>query len=234
MGADHDVHVAGAQAFADLVGLLGGDQARELGDPHGEALEAVAEVPVMLAAEQRGRHHDCHLIPLPGGDQGGAQGDLSLAEADIAADQAVHRPRGPHVVQHILDGLELVFRLGEGEAGAELVIGARRRVQRLGLAQLAFGGDGDQRLGHVEQPFLDPRLARLPARPAQLVELRLGLLAAVARQHVDVLDRHEQLVAAEIFQAQHVMGRAADLQGLQPEITADAVLGMDDVVALLQ
>ena len=63
--------------------------------------------------------------------EGGAQRDLGLAEADIAADQAVHRPAGGQVLQHVGDGARLVLGLGEGEAGAELVPGALgRRGQR--------------------------------------------------------------------------------------------------------
>ncbi len=62
-----------------------------------------------------------------GGGEGGAQRDLGLAEADIAADQPVHRPAGGEVVEHRLDGGLLVLGLLEGEAGAELVVDALLR-----------------------------------------------------------------------------------------------------------
>jgi hypothetical protein len=75
----------------------------------------------MLAGEQRGRHHDGDLRAGHGGDEGGAQRDLGLAEADIAADQPVHRLAGGEILQHVGDGAGLVLGLGEGEAGAELV-----------------------------------------------------------------------------------------------------------------
>ena len=46
---------------------------------------------IVLAGEQGRRRDDRDLLAGHGGDEGGAQRDLGLAEADIAADQAVHR-----------------------------------------------------------------------------------------------------------------------------------------------
>ena len=64
---------------------------RDLDRQAGEALREGLE---MLAREQRGRHDDRHLHAVHGGDEGGAQRHLGLAEADVAADQPVHRPAG--------------------------------------------------------------------------------------------------------------------------------------------
>jgi hypothetical protein len=44
-------------------------------------------------------------------DEGGAQRDLGLAEADIAADQPVHRFGRFQVAQHILDRALLILGL---------------------------------------------------------------------------------------------------------------------------
>ena len=60
-----------------------------------------------------------------------------------------------------------------------------------------------------------------------------ALILAVATEHVDVFDRHEQLVAAVIENAQAVVRRAGDLQRDQAIIAADAVIDMDDEIALL-
>src|SRR5207247_6839664 len=64
--------------------------------------------------------------------------------------------------------------------------------------QLPLGRDPHQFAGDLADALLDPRLARLPADPAEPVELCPGLFRAVARQHLDVLDRHEQPVVAGI------------------------------------
>ncbi len=75
----------------------------------------------MLAAKQGRRHHHGHLLAVHGGDEGGAQGHFRLAEADVAAHQAVHGPAGAQVLDGVLDGAGLVLGLGKGEAGGELV-----------------------------------------------------------------------------------------------------------------
>ena len=92
----------------------------------------------MLAGEQRRRHDDCHLLAVHGSNEGRAQCHFRLAEADVAADQPVHRLALLQVVQHILDGLELVFRFLIGEAGAEFVKGAFRRRHDFAGAQFTL------------------------------------------------------------------------------------------------
>src|SRR5207249_7477568 len=98
-------------------------------------------------------------------------------------------------------------------------------------AQLALGGDADQLTGDLADAPLDPRLARLPGDPAEPVELRPGILRAVARQDFDILDWDEEPVVAGIEHLEAIMRRAGDTDRLQRLIAADAVLGMDDEVA---
>ncbi len=188
----------------------------------------------MLPRQQRGRHHHGDLGAGHGGDEGGAQRHLGLAEADIAADEPVHRPARAHIGQRVEDRLLLVLGLGIGEARGELLVEPFGRGHRLALLELALGRHGDELVGDVLDALLDPRLARLPGDAAQPVELHVGLLRAVARQHLDVLDRDEKLVALGIEHAQAVMRRAGDLERDQPVIAADAMLDMDHEVAGLE
>ena len=62
-----------------------------------------AKVREVLARQQRRRHHHRHLLAGQRGDEGGAQRHLGLAEADVAADQPVHRLAGGQVLQHVAD-----------------------------------------------------------------------------------------------------------------------------------
>ncbi len=101
----------------------------------------------------------------------------------------------------------------------------------LGLLHPARGGDADELARHVADALLGARLARLPARAAELVERDAGALAAEAREHLDVLDRQEELVVAVIEQAQAVMRRAADGERDEPVIAADAVILVHDQIA---
>ena len=237
MGADNDVDNAVRDALADLGGFLGGDHPRQLRHLDRQSLEAGREGAKMLPRQQRGRHHHRHLRAGHGGNEGGAQRHLGLAEADIAADQPVHRPPGSHVFQHVGDGASLVLGFGKREAGAEFVECAFGRRHDFRLADLPGRGDADQFAGHVANALLHPRFARLPAGTAQLVEAGTLMLAAVARQHLDVLNRQEQLLAAIVQQAQTVMRRAAtgsggNVQGDQTVIAADTVFLMHDQIAL--
>ena len=126
VGADDDVDVAVGDARLDLGALLGADQARELRDLHRQAGEALGEGAEVLARQQRGRHHHRDLLAGHRGDEGGAQRHLGLAEADIAADQPVHRPAGGQIVEHVARWRCLVLGLLVGEARRELVVDALR------------------------------------------------------------------------------------------------------------
>ena len=125
----------------------------------------------MLAREERGRHHDGDLLAGEHREQACPQGDLGLAEADIAADQPVHGAAAGEIVEHGIDAGGLVLGLLVGEARRELVIEPVWRGDHRRLTQLAHGGHLDQLLGDVADALLELCLARLPADAAKPVEL---------------------------------------------------------------
>jgi hypothetical protein len=234
VGADHDLQLTVGQALAGLGGFLAGDQARQAGDLDRPALEAVLEGLVVLAGQQRGRTDNGHLLAAHRHHEGGAQGDLGLAETDVAADQAIHRLARAQVAQHVGDGRQLVVGFLVGEAGAELVEHALRRIGLFHRLQLTGGGDLDQALGHDPQAFLGLGLAALPGGAAQLVQLDVLAVGPVAGQQVDVLDRQVELALAGIQQVQAVVRRALDVEGLEALVAADAVVDVDDQIARRQ
>jgi len=184
---------------------------------------------------QQGRRADHrHLLAREGRDEGRAQRHLGLAEADIAADQPVHRLARRHVFQHVGDGLELVVGLGIGEAGAEFLVEAVGRTHRLAATDGALGRDLDQPVGHVGDALLQPGLARLPGDAAQAIELGRLVARAVATEHVDVLDRHEELVATLVGEPQAVVTRVLDFQRYKALVPAHAMLAMHDEVAVTE
>ncbi len=113
-----------AMPFLRLAELGAGDQARGLRDLDREAAEALGEGLGVLAREQRGRHHDGHLPAAHGGDERRAQRHLGLAEADVAADEPVHRPARAQIAQHRVD------RRPAGRRSPRT--GSRRRTRRNG------------------------------------------------------------------------------------------------------
>ena len=189
------------------------------------------KVLVVLAGEQRRRHDHRHLLAVHGGDEGGAERHLGLAEADVAADQPVHRAAGGEVVERRVDRRHLVVGLLVGEAGGELVVEAGGRRQRRGGAHQPRGGGLDQLLRHVADALLQPRLAVLPADAAELVEIGGGALRAVAGQELDVLHRQEQAVVAGVEDLQAIVRRARRLDGAQAGEAADAVVDVHDEIA---
>ena len=80
-------------AVDDLALLGGRAEAADDVDRERVVLEALGERAVVLLGEDRRRRQDEHLLAVVGGLEGGAQRDLGLAVADVAADQAVHRLR---------------------------------------------------------------------------------------------------------------------------------------------
>ena len=231
MRADHDIDLAVGQRLLGLreIGLR--HEPRGLPDLHREAAEAFGEGLEMLARQQRGRHHDRDLLAVHGRDEGRAQRHFGLAEADIAADQPVHRTPGFEIADHGVDRGLLVVGLLVGEAGAEFVEDAGRDGELRRRAQQPLGRDLEELMRDLADAALHARLARLPAGAAEPVEIDLRFLRAVARQQFDILHRQEQLVAAGIVDFEAIMRRAGRLDGLQADETPDAVIDMHDKIA---
>ena len=66
----------------------------------------------MLLHEDCGRRQNRHLLAVPQCLEGRSHGDLGLTEADITADQPVHRAVGLHVPLDVANRLELIRGLG--------------------------------------------------------------------------------------------------------------------------
>ena len=121
----------------------------------------------MLARQQGGRHDHRHLLAAIAATEGGAQRDLGLAEADIAADEPVHRPAGRQIVERRVDGFVLILGLLIGKARAEFVVESVPAATG-GAFQLPRGGDLDEPGRHVADALLHPALRFCqPAPPSR-------------------------------------------------------------------
>ena len=229
--ADDDVDLAGGETGARRLQIGAADHARQLRDLDRQMREAFGEILVVLAGEQGRRYHDGDLLAVDGGGEGGAHRHLGFAEADVAADEPVHRVPGGEVFQRRIDGRTLVVGLVVGEAGAELgveAVGWRQFRGRLGGAGRR---DLDEACSHLKHALAHPRLALLPGAAAEPVELDLGVLRAVARQQFEVLDGQVKLDAVGIVQLQAVVADAGRLDRMQAVEAGDAVVGVDHDVA---
>ncbi len=233
VGTDDDIHLALGQLLHDAVLLLGGAEAAQHLDPHRPVGEAVAEVVVVLLGEQGGGHQHGDLFAAMHGHKCRPHRHLGLAKAHVAAHQPIHALGLTHVPQHRIDGVELILGLLEREAGGKLAIGLAVVFEGKAGASGAVGVDIEQLGRHVAYFFrrLAPRLA--PGLAAELVAGRV-VRAGIAADKVQTGNRHEQLVAAGIFERQKLGGQATGVDGFKPQIAADPVIEVHHRLALGQ
>ena len=119
----------------------------------------------MLLGEERGRHQYGDLPPGLHRHECGAQRDLRLAEADIAAHDAIHGPIGLQVGDHLLDRLLLVGGLLERKAGRECAVFGVANLEARAMPRGAARVQVEELRRDVPDPLgrLAPRLQPLIA-----------------------------------------------------------------------
>ncbi len=235
MGTDDDVHRAARQAVECGADLLGAAKARHLGNAHRPVGEAVAKGLAVLLGEQGGGGEHGHLLAAHHRHERGAQRDFGLAEADVAADQAIHRLGGDHVLHHRMDGRGLIGRLLETETRGEGFIVLRRVAEGMALMRGAAGVDVEQLGGGVAYLFGGFAPGLVPLARAEDVQRRVILRrAAVAADEMQLRHRHVEHRIVRIDQMQKLRGAVAQIELGQALIAADAVVGMHHRVAGLQ
>ena len=200
-------------------------------DDEGQVGEPLAEGAEVLLGEDRRRHQHHHLLAVGGGLDRGAQGDLGLAEADVAADQPVHRPLPLHVALHRLDRLQLVGGLAVGERGLHRHLPLAVGTESVAPAGAALGVEVEQLAGQGARGLARSRLHVLPALAAQRREGRIAAGADVAAQLRQLVGGDVDAVLALVLEVEVVAGDAADLARLEAGEAGDAVVLVDDVVA---
>ena len=234
MRADQDVHFARRDLLQYLLLLLRRAEARDHLDVDRKVGEAALEALVVLECEDRGRSEHGDLLAILHRLERRAHGDLGLAVAHVAAEQAVHGLGRFHIALDVGDGGDLIVGLVEVEGILKLALhvgvgregGADRGAAlRVELQQLA---------GHVGHGLLHPRLGLLPGLSAELVELGRG--AGVGRpiflDEVETGERNIELGLIRELQDHQFERRLVVLfNDSQSAVARDAVLDVDDVVA---
>ena len=101
------------------------------------------------------------------GDKGGTQGDLGLAKADVAANDAIHGPGARQIGDHGLDSLQLVRRFLEREGRSKLVIHQAVDFYRGAWTSLALGIDREQFGGNIANLLGSTALGSIPGFAAE-------------------------------------------------------------------
>src|SRR5205085_9241823 len=124
---------------------------------------------------------------------------LGLAEADVAADEAVHWPRRLQVLLDLFDRALLVRRLAVGESGLQLLEPLVAEIERDARRLLPLRVQREQLTGELAHRLARARLQVLPRLAAELRQRgRARIRSDVARHLADLLVRDvEPVVAAE-------------------------------------
>jgi hypothetical protein len=203
---------------------------------------AVHQRLIVLFGQQRGRRQEGHLLAAHHRHESGPQRDLGLAEADVAADQAVHRLGADQILDHGMDGCLLVGRFLEAEVVGEDLIFLRVEAERMALAGGAPGVDVEQLGGDVAHLLGRLALGLVPLAAAQLVQGRLfGADAGIVADQVQLAHRHVERGLVGILQVQELLkhGRAirvllAHVHVDESPVASDAVLGVHHGISHLE
>src|SRR6478735_2259950 len=228
VGADDAIDLARFEAGEHLAGLLGGEEAAEHLDADRVAGEAVGEGVAVLGGQQRGRGEHRDLLAVLDRLERRPDGRRGLAEADVAAHQAVHRVGPLHVDLDVVDRLALVGGLDEREGVLHLVLPGRVHGERMPGRVDPLLVEQDELLGDLPHGAADLVLGLGEVGAAEAVQRR-RLAADVLAQGVDLVAGDVQLVAALVRQEEVVALDPADGPLGHALVPADAVLVVDDV-----
>ena len=233
VGADDEIHRAGSEILEGLALLGRGAEAGEDVDIDREALEPLAGGHVVLLSQDRGGDEDGDLLGVHDRLHGGAKGDLGLAEADVAAEQAVHRAGGLHIPLHLGDAAELIVGLGKGEVILKLALPRRIGGKGEACAALALGIELDQAVGQILDRSLCLLLGLFPTVAAELIELDGAVLgrADVFIDEVHLGGGHVEHVRPLVLDFDVILDDPVHLHLLHAHVAADAVELVDDQIA---
>jgi hypothetical protein len=224
---DDDVQPAVGQFLECLADFPGGLETRQFGDSDRPVGEAVAESLEVLFAEQGGRAQDRHLPAASHCAEGGAQGDFGLAEADVTADQTVHRPAGFHVFDDCGDRGCLILCLFKTETVGEGVVVMCLELAGVALPCCPQGVEGEQFRGRVACLQRGTALGLLPLLRTEGVQGGgVGIGTRVARDDMQLRYRYIELGVAGVMQFEELHLAFAQVKVEQALIASDAMLFM--------
>ena len=167
VGAHDNVHSAVLQSAQRLLLLLRRAVAGQQPDADGEGLHAGQRRVEVLPRQNRGGGQNRALLAAHHTFERRPQCDLGLAKADIAAKQAVHRPRLLHIVLDFRGTGQLVGGLLIGKALLKIALPGVIIGEGVAVRLLAAGVELNQLLGHLLGRGLDLLAGLGPVGAAQ-------------------------------------------------------------------
>ena len=184
----------------------------------------------MLLGEHGTRAHERRLPSRKDTQVRRAQRDFRLAEADVAAQKAVHHFLGTHIGEDLLGGDRLIGRIFIGKRRAEFVHLLEIIGEDVPLSLLPLGIERFEVEGELFQRRAHARFDALELAAADLGE-RGRVAAHVFGQDVHLLDGHVQNVAVFIGKRDVFLGSVRRFDALDPRDPPHAIRLMYGVVA---
>lgn len=186
----------------------------------------------MLLAEDGGGAEDGDLAVGLDDLEGGADGDFGFAEADVAANEAVHGELGFEIGFDFEDGVELGggFDPGEGVFHFALVGGVGAGA---GAGDgFSLGVEADELAREFTSVLAGFSHGALPFPAAEFVEFGRGFTGGeILLDAVELFGREEEFVGAAVFDEEELFGLALDFTLDEATVDADAMGDVDHVVA---
>ena len=190
VGADDDIDGAISNAGHGGALGLGGLETTETIDPHGIGGVTFAQIFPVLLGEDRGGDEKRGLFALLHGLEDCADRDFRFAEADIAADEPVHRAGAFHIALGFEDGPLLVLGFLVDECVLEFLLPCGIGRIRVAGQGIALGLHAKKLRGVIHDRFLRGNFCAFPARTAEGIERRVALADAdILGDEIRLLDR---------------------------------------------
>jgi hypothetical protein len=211
---------------------------------------------IVLLCQHGRRHQQRHLLAAHHRLEGASDRYLGLAEPDVPADQAVHGPRTFQVAFGFVDGPSLVRGFFVKEGSFELTLPRRVGWVRVAGLRLPSRLNTQQFTRQVFHGTFGLSLGLGPTRATEGVERRARFSGPhVLADQMGLADRYVELGGRlirigggilddqtlrvrcgcrAVFRTVRLAASPSCRKRLQAEITTDAMLQVDHVIALLQ
>ena len=245
--ADDEIDASVRQTVQHALHFLRGPKSRQFRDLERPFGEAIGKELKMLLREERRRHEHGHLLAIDQCDKCGAERDLGLPEADVTADETVHRLALCEIRDHRFDRRLLVRRFLEAESFCECFVVVRLELERVTDASGALCVEIQELGGGVVRLLCGFFLGFFPLTTAELVQRRrIRRRAAVAADQRQARNRHVKLrvlgvekqheFATRLFDQLKLLRRlrGSQVQRHQSVKPRDAVIDVHYIVADFQ
>ncbi len=235
MRADDDIDLAVLDHLMNLLTLTGRPKAVQQFEPNRKRGESLLEVSEVLLTQDSRRTQHGDLAAVLGYLERGADGDLRLAEADISADESVHRPSLVKVRLRLPDRLKLARSLDPRERRLHLRLPRSVRAERAALHLLPLSVQLDEPLGKLARLLPSLTHRPLPVASREAVDLRLYVARVeILLDPIQLVSRNEQLVRRLILDEQVLPLDAVHRSLDQSLKDSYSEIDVDDVVTRLQ